>query len=251
MKLLLAIPASILLLLSAAFAQSGEPDHMSQADALLNNPALTLQQAKQALTLYDEQLHHGGNSLLLLPRLARTAFIIGNLAPKGQEAGYYDQGLAYAERLLTAQPGGVAGHYWKALNMCGLAEVGSRFQGFRLLPKILTELKQSLALDETYDQAGAHRVLGRIYFEAPGRPVSVGDLDKSRRHLTAAVRLAPDNSTNHLYLAETLLQMDHKTQAREELQKVLQSRRHAIRAQGLEEDQQEARHLLAKLDTNT
>jgi tetratricopeptide (TPR) repeat protein len=147
------------------------------------------------------------------------------MAPKGQRAGYYEKGLTYAERLLQEQPQGVAGHYWQAMNLCGLADVGGRFQGFRLLPKIIAALQQTVALDETYDQAGAHRVLGRIYYEAPGRPISVGDLDKSRRHLTAAARLAPDNSSNHLYLAETLLKMDHKTQAREELEKVLEARR--------------------------
>jgi tetratricopeptide (TPR) repeat protein len=251
MKFSLPILASILLLLTAAFSQAKEPDKMARADALLQQPALTLPQAQQALALYEEQLHSGGDRLSLLPRLARTAFVLGDLAPSGQQAGYYDQGLAYAETLLKAQPGGVAGHYWKALNMCGLADVGSRFQGFRLLPKIIAALQQSLALDEAYDQAGAHRVLGRIYFEAPGRPFSVGDLDESRRQLSAAVRLAPDNSTNHLYLAETLLKMGHQTQARAELQKVLQARRHAIRSQGLAEDQREARRLLAELNNAT
>jgi cytochrome c-type biogenesis protein CcmH/NrfG len=78
--------------------------------------------------------------------------------------------------------------------------------------------------------------------------VSVGNREKSLEQLTAAVRLAPDNSTNHLYLAETLLAMRSNPQAREELEKVLQARRHAISPQGLEEDHQEARGLLKKLE---
>jgi tetratricopeptide (TPR) repeat protein len=152
-----------------------------------------------------------------------------------------------AENLLAQQPDGVAGHYWKALNLSGLADV-NRLRGFKLLAQIMDELKRSLALDETYDQAGAHRVLGRIYFEAPGWPVSVGDKEKSLEQLTAAVRLAPDNSTNHLYLAETLLAMGRKAPARGELEKVLQARRHAISPQGLEEDHREAQRLLKKLE---
>jgi tetratricopeptide (TPR) repeat protein len=78
--------------------------------------------------------------------------------------------------------------------------------------------------------------------------VSVGNREKSLEQLTAAVRLAPDNSTNHLYLAETLLAMRRKPQAREELEKVLQARRHAISPQDLEEDHREARGLLKKLE---
>jgi tetratricopeptide (TPR) repeat protein len=156
--------------------------------------------------------------------------------------------LVYAEKLLALEPNGVAGYYWKAMNLCGQADVGGRMTGFKLLPKIVAALKECLTLDETYDQAGAHRVLGRIYFEAPAWPISVGDRKKSLQHLTAAVRLAPDNSTNHLYLAETLLDLKDKAQARQELEKVLQAKKHAIRPTGLEEDRQEARRLLAALD---
>jgi tetratricopeptide (TPR) repeat protein len=248
MRFSLPILAVILLILSAIFSQAGEPDKIAQADALLQSSALNLPKAKQALALYDTMLQNGGNSLTLLPRLARTAFILGGMVPQGQRAGYYEKGLAFSDRLLKEQPRGVAGHYWKAMNMCGLAEVRSCIRVLRLLPKIVTELEQSLALDETYDQAGAHRVLGRIYYEAPGWPLSVGDLRKSLRHLKAAVRLAPNNSTNHLYLAETLIDLEDLNQARQELEKVLQANQNAICLQDLEEDHRKARRLLAELN---
>ena len=238
---------AMLLLLLTALAQAAEPDKMSQADALLQSPSLNFRMAQQALTLYTDCLSAGGAGVTLLPRLARACFICGDLAPKKPRAGYYEKGLAYAERLLQEQSDGVAGHYWKALNLCGLADVGGRFHGFRLLPRILEELKESLALDETYDQAGAHRVLGRIYYEAPPWPISVGDRKKSMQHLTTAVRLAPDNSTNHLYLAETLLDLKKTVQAKEELEKVLQPGQNALHPQALAEDRREARRLLQEM----
>jgi tetratricopeptide (TPR) repeat protein len=243
-NLLISLVAMMVLLLSASGGQSAEPNKMAPADALMESPALDYQQAQQALALYEELLP---GSPPLLVRLARTCFVLGALAPGASRTGYYEKGLTYAENLLAQQPDGVAGHYWKALNLSGLADV-NRLRGFKLLPQIMDELERSLVLDETYDQAGAHRVLGRIYFEAPGWPVSVGNREKSLEQLTAAVRLAPDNSTNHLYLAETLLAMRSKPQAREELEKVLQARRQAISPQGLEEDHQEARGLLKKLE---
>ncbi len=241
---LISLVAMMVLFLSASGGQAAEPNKMARADALMESPALDYQQAQQALALYEELLP---GSPPLWVRLARTCFVSGDLAPDASRAGYYEKGLTYAEKLLAQQPGGVAGHYWKALNLSGLADV-NRLRGFKLLPQIMDELKRSLALDETYDQAGAHRVLGRIYFEAPGWPVSVGDRKKSLEQLTAAVRLAPDNSTNHLYLAETLLAMGRKAPAREELEKVLQARRHPISPQDLEEDHREARRLLKKLE---
>ncbi len=105
-----------------------------------------------------------------------------------------------------------------------------------------------MALDEGYDQAGAHRVLGRIYYEAPGWPLSVGDMQKSLEHLKAAVRLSPATSTNHLYLAQTLLRLNEAMPARQELAQVLKSSRYAVKPQDLEEDRQEARRLLAEME---
>jgi tetratricopeptide (TPR) repeat protein len=238
------ILAVAVLLLSTTSALAAESDKMAQADALLASPALDYQKAQQALALY-EALPSGPPRLLT--QLARTCFILGDLAPKDRRAAYYNKGLAYAEKLLAQEPAGVAGHYWKALNLSGLADVGTRMEGFKLLPKLMDELKRVLILDETYDQAGTHRVMGRIYFEAPGWPISVGDKNKSLSHLTTAVRLAPGNSTNHLYLAETLLDLGKKDQAREELQKVLQDGQNALHPKALEEDRQEARRLLEEM----
>ena len=243
---LISLVAMMVLLLSASGGQAAEPNKMAPADALMESPALDYQQAQQALALYEELLP---GSPPLLARLARTCFVLGALAPGASRTGYYEKGLTYAENLLAQQPDGVAGHYWKALNLSGLADV-NRLRGLKLLPQIMDELNRSLALDETYDQAGAHRVLGRIYFEAPGWPLSVGSRKKSLEQLTAAVRLAPDNSTNHLYLAETLLAMGENAQAREELEKALQARRYAISPQGLEEDHRKARSLLEKMESS-
>ena len=219
-------------------------EEIARFEVALEKARTDVLKAQQALALYEE-LHTGTPPLLI--RLARTCFIVGDLAPKNQRAGYYEKGLAYAERLIQEQPDGVAGHYWKALNLSGLADVGSRMAGFKLLPKIMEELKLVLVLDETYDQAGVHRVLGRIYFEAPSWPISVGDKKKSLQHLETAVRLAPNHSTNHLYLAETLLNQEKKDQARSELEKVLPDGQNGLHPQALKEDRQEARRLLAEM----
>jgi tetratricopeptide (TPR) repeat protein len=236
---LMAAPAA------AAPAASPEP---AEIDALLQKPGLNLAQAQAALGRGEAALASpGAPRPAWLERLARISFILGDLAPQGQRQAYYEKGLAYADRLLQESPPGVAGHYWKALNLCGLAEVGGKLKGFKLLPRILEELQNSLTVDPAYDQAGAHRVLGRIYYEAPGRPFSVGDLEKSRQHLSAAARLAPENSTNHLYLAETWLRLNQLAQARRELELTLTATGHAVHPGGLEEDRREARRLLEEL----
>ncbi len=238
------------LLAGTVMANAANSLTLAEVDELLTSPTLDFQQALRARGLYEDLLTapHSPTPPILLMRLARVDFVLGDLAPQSQREKYYHQGLSVAERLLQEYPQRGEGHYWKALHLCGIAETGGCVKGMRLLPKIFAELNQALALDETYDQAGAHRTLGRIYYEAPCWPMSVGDFNKSREHLEKAVHLAPDNSTNHLYLAETLISLHQTDEARRELERVFTATRHATQPQGLEEDRQKARLLLHKLD---
>jgi tetratricopeptide (TPR) repeat protein len=236
-------------LLSATAGLGAATGSLAEADGLLNSPALSMTQAARALSLYQGLLSTAGAPrALVLAHLGRTCFVLGQLPPEAQAMGYYQQGQSYAETLIREEPNRVEGHYWLALNLCGQAEVGSKLLGNRLLPRILEELHRAVALDATYDQAGAHRVLGRIYYEAPGWPLSVGDMQKSRQHLQAAVHLSPATSTNHLYLAQTLSRLNEAGLARQELAQVLKSTRAAVRPQDLEEDRREARRLLAEME---
>jgi len=236
-----------LLSATAGLGAGGGP--VAEAEALLSSPTLDMSQAARALSLYQGALATGGAPRTpLLANLSRTCFVLGQLAPKQHSMGYYRQGQSYAETLIREGPNRVEGHYWLAMNLCGQSEDGGKLLGRKLLPLIMEELNRSLTLDETYDQAGAHRVLGRIYYEAPGWPLSVGDMQKSLQHLKAAVRLSPATSTNHLYLAETLLRLNEAILARQELAQVLKSSRYAVKAQDLDEDRQEARRRLAEIE---
>ena len=235
-----------LVFLGLASSLGAVSDRLKEGDEFLNSPSLDLPRALCALDLYTELLAQARppHTPILL-RLTRTCFLIGELTQPSQRQKYYEKGRAYAEMLLKEEPARVEGRYWLALHLCGQADTGGAMQGRKLLPQIMKELEQARGIDEAYEQAGCHRVLGRIYFEAPAWPFSVGDLEKSYQHLSRAVRLAPENSTNHLYLAETLIKLNLQDQARQELEKVLQGSKHALLAKCLEEDRQEARRLLA------
>jgi tetratricopeptide (TPR) repeat protein len=236
-------------LLSASAGLGAATGTLAEADGLLASPALSMTQATRALSLYQGLLATAGAPrALVLERLGHTCFLLGKLAPERQGMGYYQKGQSYAETLIREEPNRVEGHYWLAMNLCGQADVGGHLMGWRLLPRIVEELQRAVALDGAYDQAGAHRVLGRIYYQAPAWPMSVGDMQKSRQHLQAAVHLSPATSTNHLYLAQTLSRLREPGLARQELAQVLKSTRGAIKPQDLEEDRQEARRLLAEME---
>ncbi len=231
----------VFMVISAAGAAT-----LEQADRLLLDPNFDKSKGMQALSIYESLLPPvGAQRLPVLERLARGSFFLGDVAEPGQRRLYYEQGRQHAQTILQDYPHSVAGHYWLGLNLAGLADV-NRLQGRRLLPQILAELERAAAIDPGYDQAGAYRVLGRIYYEAPGRPLSVGDVNKSLDLLKQAAALAPANSTNHLYLAETLLKKGQEDQAREELQKVLAASQNADGPRGLEADRRKAREIIQK-----
>jgi tetratricopeptide (TPR) repeat protein len=239
-----------LILLTATTGLCAAPTPLAEANALLQSPALDMAKAEKALDLYEAMLSsRSAPRFLVLGQLARTCYILGDMSPKKYCEGYYRKGEVYAKILIHEAPNRVAGHYWLALNLCGIADACGYMTGRRLLPQIIHQLKRSLALDPTYDQAGAHRVLGRIYFQAPAWPMSVGDMQKSLQHLQAAVRLAPANSTNHLYLAQTLARLHYTSLAEQQLEMALKSNQHTVSPEELKEDHQEARRLLAEMHT--
>jgi len=236
-------PLLIFLILAPGLAVAG--DKVAEADKLLQDPALDLCGALKAMDLYAGCLAQSNPpKLSLLTRLSRLCFIIGELTVRSQRQKYYERGQCYAETLVKQEPNRVEGHYWLAMHLCGQADTGGSMLARRLLPQIMEEMRKAEIFNAAYDQGGSHRVLGRIYYEAPAWPLSVGDLQKSLQHLTMAVRLAPKNSTNHLYLAETLIKLNREDDARWELEQVIKAEKHAMLPRGLEEDRREARRLL-------
>ena len=74
--------------------------------------------------------------------------------------------------------------------------------------KVRRDSEILIALDERYEEAGGHRILGRLHTLAPKVPFVTGwvDRDKAISELRKAVALGPGNWDNHLFLAEALLE---------------------------------------------
>jgi tetratricopeptide (TPR) repeat protein len=65
-----------------------------------------------------------------------------------------------------------------------------------------------IELDEGLEDAGGHRVLGRLHSEAPKLPFFTGWIDRKQAvsELRRAIELAPKGLLSYLYLAEALLE---------------------------------------------
>jgi tetratricopeptide (TPR) repeat protein len=223
---------------------------MRDVEVIPQNPQAYVAQTQEDLAALQAKLRqYNGEQANTLIRLAQSCWTVGELAEADKRLSFFEEGKNYAELLIRENPGWADGYYWLALNLCGVAEVGGAGRALRILPDIVEIMEKAAAIDPTYDQAGPHRVLGRIYCEAPAWPISVGDIHKSLHHLELAVQIAPDNTTNHLYLADTLLRLEKVKEAQAELDKVLKSTKHALWPSGVEQDRKAARHFLVKLNS--
>jgi tetratricopeptide (TPR) repeat protein len=107
-----------------------------------------------------------------------------------------------------------------------------------------------IALDERYEDAGGHRILGRLHTLAPKVPFVTGWVDRGKAvsELRKAVALGPNNFDNPLFLAEALLdhQPDKAPEAREILRRLLARPPLPEWVVEQEKSQANARALLAK-----
>lgn len=82
----------------------------------------------------------------------------------------------------------------------------------------------AVLMDERYEAAAGHRLLGRLHTLAPKVPLVTGwvDRDKAVSELRRAVELGPEDPFNHLFLGEALLEHHpgRANEAREILRKV-------------------------------
>ncbi len=118
-------------------------------------------------------------------------------------------------------PNGVEGHVWLGVNWGTWGEANGILNSLKAVPEIERNMNEVLTTNPDYDEAIAYRVLGRLYFKAPGAPLSIGDKEKSEQYLRRAYQIAPLNKKNALYLAEILVAKKNNKEALQVLDEAL------------------------------
>lgn len=108
----------------------------------------------------------------------------------------------------------------------------------------------TIALDERFEQAAGHRVLGRLHTLAPKVPFVTGwvDRDKAVSELRRSLALAPENLDTQLFLAEALFEFQpaKAAEARQLLQRLIARQPSTERVVEESKTIADARALLAK-----
>jgi tetratricopeptide (TPR) repeat protein len=188
----------------------------TEAEALYRDRA-NRTSATRAAALWAERLSSQPTDFDAAWKLARVQYWLGThgaAAPNRRAA--LDAGIAAARRAIAINRERPEGHFWMAANMGALAESFGLRQGIRYRGAIREALETVLRLDPAFQQGSADRALGRWYYKVPG--LFGGDKRKSEVHLRKALSYNPHSVITRLFLAETLLELRRKDEARRELE---------------------------------
>lgn len=157
-----------------------------------------------------------------IAELSRLKFMRAQLElDKNQRIQLFESSVATADRALMVNPNDVRGLFWKAASMGKMAEDSGILNALRMLRPMEELLLKVVELDERYENAGAHRALGRMYHKLPGFPVSFGSNQKALAHLKRAHELFPEDVITRAFYAELLYDIGRKHEARKHADFVL------------------------------
>ena len=218
---------------------------MAQTADVLYADRANLASARGAAAAWTEELARNPQGFDAAWKLARLDYWLGGHVPETEQRRTFENGIETARKAIALKPDRPEGHFWLAANMGGLAESFGLRQGLKYRKPIKDALETVLRLDPGFQQGSADRALGRWYFKVPG--LFGGSNKQAETHLRASLHYNATSTVTHFFLAEVLLDEGRKSEARVELQTVLDA---PLDPQWTPEDQEyktKARRLLATL----
>jgi tetratricopeptide (TPR) repeat protein len=178
-----------------------------------------VESARQAAAIWAARLERHAQDFESAWKLARAQYWLGGHLPENERKAAYEQGIEAGRRAATVKPERPEGHFWQAANMGALAESFGLRQGIKYRKPVKQALETVLKIDPGFQDGSADRALGRWYDKVPG--LFGGSNQKALEHLRRSLTYNPNSTASRFFLAEVLIDMNRRTEAREELQKVI------------------------------
>ena len=228
---------------STLFSQSAE-ELIAQAYELYNE-MMDLETANKALDLYRQALGVAEDKYESYWKISRIQYYVGAHSPEKKDKKIiFSQGIYHAKKAVALQPEKPDGHYWLGVNNGKYGETRGVMKSLSLVKPIKKSMFKIIEVDRGYEDGGADRVLGRVFFKVPG--IAGGSKDKSLEHLEKSKELGPEDPITRVYLAETYLAKNRVEDARAELDYVLNMTDDPRWVAGITEAKIEAKELLKK-----
>lgn len=192
----------IIFFLFLALSSYGATQSYENIWAQRNN--LTSNHAKQIYKIYPQLLKEDTQNYKLWWQYSRALNFYGMYfaSSKEEKIEIYTKAKTAAENAVQVSPDGIDGHIWLGISLGNWGKSRGVLKSLRVVPGIVKNMQEVTTKAPSKDEAVAYRVLGRLFFMAPGRPLSVGNKEKSLEYLKKSIQLAPNNKKNYLYISQ-------------------------------------------------
>lgn len=179
--------------------------------------------------------------------LSEIYYWTGEYADPEDKLFYFNEGVQYGEQGVEIDPDSLESNFWLAANWGSYGQEKGIMKSLSLVSPIKNTVEKVIGIDESYFYGGPWRILGRLYHQAPGFPISIGDNDRALECLLKAVEVGPKFFLNHLFLAELYISRREKDKAREELEWIVETQANKNHEREDEGYKKEAESLLSKI----
>lgn len=157
---------------------------------------------EQAIELLETSLDHSPEDAELLWSLAKAYLYLGDRSDDNRLA-LFETGKAYADRAVEAAPANPHCYYWQGALIGRIGQTKGILNSLFMVKPLQQAMEKVLEIDDKY--ADAYYVLGSLYDQAPGWPLSIGNRNKALEMIEIALKLDPDNPDYQVQLAKVLV----------------------------------------------
>ncbi|NLY11275.1 MAG: hypothetical protein GX020_06290 [Firmicutes bacterium] len=193
-------------------------DVVQEANALLATKEVP--NIERAIEVLEESLYETGDDGDVLWSLAKAYLYLGDRS-EDNKLKIYEQGKEYADQAITVAPDNPHAHYWLGTLIGRIGQTKGILNSLFMIKPLQEAMERVLEIDEEY--ADAYYVLSRLYDEAPGWPISIGNRNKALEMIEIALELDPDNPEFKVQIAKVLLSYRRKDEALEILMEAYES----------------------------
>ncbi len=209
----------LVFLIISGLVLAGAEELLKKGDELVAKRE-TVDMIKEAISLYKQALQQGADKYEVYWRILKASYTFSRKKmDKKERIRYYEEAIKYGEEAIKLKPNRPEAHFWLGVVYGVYGEDRGVLKSLFLIKPIKREMNRVLQIDPNYSCGGAYRVLGRLYYKVPG--FAGGSKKKSLEYLLKAKEVCPRSLLGRLYLAETLIKLKRKDEARRELEEAL------------------------------
>lgn len=167
----------------------------------------------RALDLLQQLLEKDADNVEVLWRLGKTYHFLG--IHRGNDIATWEQGRIYLAKAAEQQVEVAHVYFWLAAITGQIGQQQGVLNSLFMLQPMRENLEKAIEIDPLYGEA--YYGLGRLYFQAPGWPISFGDKNKALMYMREAVRINPEDLEFQRGLLNVLEKLGYHEEAREVL----------------------------------